>query len=54
MHRGRTVHGHDLSGQPGNLRQVRGGHLQHPSALLRQHGQVLPSGLGILLPLSAV
>jgi hypothetical protein len=52
MHRGTTVHRHDLSGQPGSLRQVRGSHVQHPSALLRQHGQVLPGGLGILLPLS--
>jgi hypothetical protein len=52
MYRGTTVHRHDLSGQPGSLRQVRGSHVQHPSALLRQHGQVLPGGLGILLPLS--
>jgi hypothetical protein len=52
MHWGTTVHRHDLSGQPGNLRQVRGSHVQHPSALLPEHGQVLPRGLGILLPLS--
>ena len=52
MHRGTTVHGHDLSWQPRNLRQVRGSHVQHPSALLPQHGQVLPGGLGILLPVS--
>ena len=54
MHRGTTVHGHDLSGQPRNLRQVRGSHLQHQSALLPQLGNLLPGGLGILLPVSGV
>jgi hypothetical protein len=53
MHRGEPMHGHDLSGQPCGLRQVRGSQLQHQSALLPQHGHVLPGGLGILLPLSA-
>jgi len=47
------VHGHDLSGQPGSLRQVRRCYLQRHSALLPQYGHVLPGGLGILLPLSA-
>jgi hypothetical protein len=54
MHRGPTVHGHDLSGQPGNRRQVRRRYLQHQSALLPQFGNLLPGGLGILLPLSGV
>ena len=47
------MHGHDLSGQPRSLRQVRGGYLQHQPALLPQLGQVLPGGLGILLSVSA-
>jgi hypothetical protein len=54
MHRGTTVHGHDLSGQPRSLRQVRRRYLQHQSALLPQLGNLLPGGLGILLPLSGV
>lgn len=49
---GQPWHGHDLSRQPGSLRQVRRGHLQHQSAVLPQLGHLLPGGLGILLPLS--
>ena len=52
MHWGTTVHGYDLSGQPGSLRQVRRRHLQHESAVLPQFGHLLPGGLGILLPMS--
>ena len=46
------MHGYDLSGQPRSLRQVRRRYLQHQSALLPQLGNLLPGGLGILLPVS--